>query len=140
MFPIKLPPLLSHRRYPLLAGAFAKRFAARIGRKIAPLSPDDTRRLQACAWPGNVRELENVIERAVITSQAGRLNLDRALPVTTTHAAPPAHATSTQPQIRTVREMEELDRENIRRALDGANWRVAGDNGAASLLGMNLLR
>jgi transcriptional regulator with GAF, ATPase, and Fis domain len=34
-------------------------------------------------------------------------------------------------------ELQEDERANIVHALESANWRVAGDNGAASLLGMN---
>jgi transcriptional regulator with GAF, ATPase, and Fis domain len=137
VFPIKLPPLRERvEDIPVLAEAFAKRFARRMGRKLASLTPDCVRRLQACAWPGNVRELENVIERAVITAHHGRLNLDRALP-----ASEPAKSAVTagvpEPNIRTVRELEELERENMRRALEATDWRVSGENGAAHLLGMN---
>ncbi len=86
-----------------------------------------------------MRELENVIERAVITSRDGRINLDRALPetvrLTTTEAAsPPDEKTA---RIRTIHELEALERENLLRALESTGWRVAGDNGAARLLGMN---
>jgi PAS domain S-box-containing protein len=136
VFPIKLPPLRERvEDIPVLAEAFAKRFARRMGRKLAALTADDVRRLQACSWPGNVRELENVIERAVIIAQAGRLNLDRALPQG--GSQPETIALSKEePGIRTVREMEELERENIHRALESADWRVSGQSGAASLLGM----
>lgn len=138
VFPIKLPPLRERvEDISILAEAFVKRFARRMGRKLAPLTPACIRRLQAGAWPGNVRELENVIERAVITAQHGGLNLDRALPESGTRAASKENAiSSVEPHIRTVRELEELERENIRRALETTGWRVAGDGGAASLLGM----
>jgi transcriptional regulator with GAF, ATPase, and Fis domain len=39
--------------------------------------------------------------------------------------------------IRTARELEDLERSNILRALETANWKVSGENGAAALLGMN---
>ncbi len=138
VFPLRLPPLRERvEDIPILAEAFVKRFGRRLGRRLASLTPDCLRRLQACAWPGNVRELENVIERAVITAQNGRLNLDRALPEADTVSAPPvASAALPEPNIRTVRELEELERENIRRALAAAGGRVAGEGGAASLLGM----
>ena len=138
VFPIKLPPLRERiEDIAILAEAFARRFARRMGCKFSALTPDCVRRLQACPWPGNVRELENVIERAVITAQGGRLNLDRALPESEPQPARSiARARSAEPQVHTVREMEELERENIRRALESVAWRVAGENGAASLLGM----
>ena len=40
------------------------------------LSEGDARRLQRYDWPGNVRELQNVIERAAILAQNGRLRID----------------------------------------------------------------
>jgi transcriptional regulator of acetoin/glycerol metabolism len=86
-----------------------------------------------------VRELQNVIERAVITSQGGRLNLDRALPeidkdISTTTTALAEEQTE---RIRTIHEIEELERQNLIRALEATNWRVSGENGAARLLGIN---
>jgi PAS domain S-box-containing protein len=138
VFPIRLPPLRERREdIGVLAMAFARRFAQRMGRTLEPLSEDCLRRLQAYHWPGNVRELQNVIERAVITARDGRLNLDRALP----DGAGPAAAAETPSngapkRVRTAHELEALERENLLAALESAGWRVAGENGAARLLGM----
>jgi PAS domain S-box-containing protein len=139
VFPIQIPPLRERGEdVALLAAAFAARFAKRLGRRIEPLTPECLRRLRAYHWPGNVRELENVIERAVITAIDGRLNLTRALPEPGKVAGPQEarESADTAPHIRTVRELEELERENLVRALTASQWRVAGDNGAAQLLGM----
>jgi transcriptional regulator with GAF, ATPase, and Fis domain len=93
----------------------------------------------AYLWPGNVRELQNVIERAVITAQDGELNLDRALPISdmAPRNMPEASAEPSQSHILKLQELQELERENILRALEASNWRVAGKDGAAALLGMN---
>jgi transcriptional regulator with GAF, ATPase, and Fis domain len=40
-------------------------------------------------------------------------------------------------RIRTAREFEELERQNLLCALEATGWRVAGENGAAQLLGIN---
>ena len=139
VFPITLPPLRERGEDVVrLASAFAQRFARRMGRTIAPLTPDCVRRLQAYPWPGNVRELQNVIERAVITASDGCLNLTRALP----EAMPSDSGHSTdQPTeasaIRTAKELEEFERTNILRALQSSDWKVSGERGAARLLGMN---
>jgi PAS domain S-box-containing protein len=83
VFPIHVPPLRERGDdIGLLASTFAKRFSTKMGRAIEPLTDACIRRLKYYAWPGNVRELENVMERAVITAQDGRVNLDRALPDT----------------------------------------------------------
>ena len=140
VFPIRLPPLRERGGdIDILASEFAATCAERIGRSIEPLSADCLRRLRQYSWPGNVRELQNVIERAVITSRDGRLNLDRALPEGTTDTINKTVAMSNDgiKHIRTARELEDLERRNLILALEKTGWRVAGDNGAAHLLGMN---
>ncbi|MEP6600445.1 MAG: sigma 54-interacting transcriptional regulator [Nitrospirota bacterium] len=139
VFPFRLPPLRECGDDVVrLASVFASRFATRMGRTIAPLTADCARRLKEYRWPGNVRELQNVIERAVITATDGRLNLDRALPEASQAHVPPVEKTASSPgQIRTAKEFEDLERDNILRALDTAKWKVSGERGAATLLGMN---
>jgi transcriptional regulator with GAF, ATPase, and Fis domain len=116
----------------LLAAAFTKQFSAQMGRTIVPFTENCARRLKAYDWPGNVRELQNVIERAVITARDGRLNLDRALPESATVAPPESSGA-----ILTTTELRQLERQNIARALESCEWRVAGKNGAAHLLGLS---
>ena len=143
VFPIQLPPLRDRREdIAPLAKAFAKTAARRMGRLIEPLSEECQQRLTAYSWPGNVRELQNVIERAVITSSDGRLNLDKALPdggVTISSAPVPVGPTSGKlsKTILQAHELQQLERSNILRALESTGWRVAGRSGAAELLGIN---
>jgi transcriptional regulator with GAF, ATPase, and Fis domain len=91
-------------------------------------------------WPGNVRELQNVIERAVITSQGSRLDLGRAFPESSNLAAPDgcgeAQPSASGP-ILTLEDMKNLERDNILKALVSAHGRIYGEGGAAELLGMN---
>lgn len=138
VFPLRLPPLRERGDDIVrLASTFAQRFASGMGRSIAPLTTDCSRRLKAYHWPGNIRELKNVIERAVITSTDGRLNLDRALPETTASPTAPDRSDIPPDRIRTAKELEVLERANIMRALDATNWTVSGEKGAAKLLGLN---
>jgi formate hydrogenlyase transcriptional activator len=135
VFPLEMPPLRARDHdILLLANAFVERHSKRIGREIKPVTDEQATRLRSYPWPGNVRELQNVIERAAITSVDGYLNLDRALP----------EVASTQPQavidstaILTADEMLELEKINIVRALQASDWRVAGEGGAAAILGIN---
>ena len=138
VFPIHVPPLRDRGDdVERLARAFVDRYAQRIGKPLAPLSQADLERLQAYHWPGNVRELQNVLERAVITALGDRLNLDRALPEPTDRTTfSSALESSQERRIRTVQELEELERTNLISALESTNWRVAGSQGAAQLLGM----
>jgi transcriptional regulator with GAF, ATPase, and Fis domain len=134
VFPIRVPPLRERKEdIAVLAKAFTERISAKIGRKIEHVSSDDLGRLRANDWPGNVRELQNVIERAVITSRGGRLNLDRALP-----AVQSAVSTRDEPidRVRSCREMEQLERANLLLALEQCGWKIAGEDGAAALLGL----
>jgi transcriptional regulator with GAF, ATPase, and Fis domain len=142
VFPITLPPLRERGDdIVLLAEEFARQFATRMGRRIEPTSATLAARLKAYSWPGNVRELQNVIERAVITAKDGQLNLDRALPATLgapveTATAASAAASKDDGGILTVDDLARLERENIIRALERADWQVSGDSGAARLVGM----
>jgi transcriptional regulator with GAF, ATPase, and Fis domain len=135
VFPITLPPLRDRGDdVVLLADALAKRFAARLGRTVSPLTPAEAARLCAYAWPGNVRELQNVIERAVITARGDRLNLDRALPPTS--APGPLHPGDSGTEVLTGEDLARIERDNLRRALERTGWQVAGESGAARLLGV----
>jgi transcriptional regulator with GAF, ATPase, and Fis domain len=138
VFPIRVPTLRERRAdIGLLATSFARKYAQRMGRTLEPLSEDCLRRLEAYSWPGNVRELQNIIERAMITSRDGRLNLDRALPETVNAiAAAVAIGENVNHRVRTAKELEELERQNIIAALKSSEWKIAGESGAAQLLGM----
>ncbi len=139
VFPLELPPLREREDdVVLLARTFAEKAARRLGRDPLPLSPADTARLKRYPWPGNIRELQNVIERAVITAEEGRLNFDLALPETAEekNVTKDTATDSTEPVIRTAAQMQEMERENLLRALNVTGWRVSGKKGAAKLLGL----
>ncbi len=55
-----------------LAQHFVQRFAEKIGKSIAGLTPDALKLCLAYKWPGNIRELENVMERAVTLTPEGK--------------------------------------------------------------------
>jgi PAS domain S-box-containing protein len=139
VFPLEVPPLRDRDGdIGVLAGVFAERFAVRMGRRVEPLSEDDVRRLSAYHWPGNVRELQNVIERAIILSPGTTIDIASAMPTAAAdilahHAAP---AGGSPPPILTAAEFQVAERANILRALEARSWKVAGEKGAARLLGL----
>ena len=140
VFPLRLPPLRARGDdVLLLAERFAARSAERLGRRALPLAPVDRDALRAYDWPGNVRELENVIERAVILARGGRLEVARLLgqPGDGGQRPAPAAPPSAPPAILSDRELRELERANLVRALEATGWKVAGDQGAAQLLGVS---
>jgi PAS domain S-box-containing protein len=135
VFPIDIPPLRDRGRdIEQLAVSFVQRFARRLGRRIGPLGDRQLQCLRAYDWPGNVRELQNIIERAVILSSGPQLALDRAMAGFT--EPPKVEPGECPARVLSAAEMEELERENIRRALEACGGKVSGDNGAARLLGI----
>jgi len=76
-----VPPLRSRPEdIALLGQHFLAEITAREGLPLPQLTAQDLALLQAYAWPGNVRELKNFMEKAVIFSRPGEINL-QPLPV-----------------------------------------------------------
>jgi two-component system response regulator AtoC len=74
VFCLQLPPLRERvEDIPLLAEHFLRRYGS--GNESQPLriEPDAIRSLMAHRWPGNIRELENIVERACILCEDGRI-------------------------------------------------------------------
>ena len=78
VFPITLPPLRERREdIPLLASHFLEKFAKKLKRPVARLTPQALEFLSWFDWPGNVRELENEIERTMILAgQEGEIRAE----------------------------------------------------------------
>ena len=73
---LTLPPLRARGEDVLrLAEVFLARFSAQYGLPHRALVSEQRRQLLMHSWPGNVRELRNAIERAVLLSAPGTLDL-----------------------------------------------------------------
>jgi formate hydrogenlyase transcriptional activator len=142
VFPIRVPPLRERPEdIPLLVRHFAAQFARRINKKIETIPSEAMKALARYHWPGNIRELQNVIERAVITSEGPILkvplsDLKTRTASTTAAVAIDNHGASMAEPRKAGAEAEQAERERILRALEQTNWVVAGPNGAALLLGI----
>lgn len=122
---IRLPPLRERREdIPALVRHFVLKLSTRMGKRIETIPKAVMDALAAYSWPGNIRELQNVIERGVILSQSGCLQLGDWLP--SPNSAPPATWVQT---------MEEMERRHILDTLELTGWRVSGEHGAAKILG-----
>jgi len=130
VIPIELPPLRERRDdIPPLVDHFLKKHAQRTGRRIERIDDGVLGQLQQYDWPGNVRELENVIERAVVLS-TGPVITARAISVLGS-AAPPS---SGLPSLKLRQNIEWVEKETIRRALESARG-IKKD--AAELMGIS---
>jgi DNA-binding NtrC family response regulator len=112
VFPLVLPPLRERREdIPALIAHFVPQVSAQNGWKEAAFTPEAVEALQNYSWPGNVRELRNLVERLILLSSDGSVDLDcvqSALPRTQAGAGLPAHASGTLAQ-----QVDEFERETI---------------------------
>jgi len=116
VIPIALPPLRERREdVPPLVEHFVQKHAQRTGRRIERIEDAALDVLKQYDWPGNVRELENTIERAVVLSSG---------PVITAGAVSvlgaPASQMSGLPSLKLRMNIEWVERETIRRAIETA--------------------
>lgn len=140
VFPIHSPSLRQRGEdIVLLATHFIDQFSAKFGKSGFALKQSDLKKLQAYFWPGNIRELQNVIERAIITSQNQRLRIDLPLDV----VQPDAHTqisekleANSDGNIALDEDMQDLVKKNMLAALEKCEWKLFGKNGAAELLGL----
>ncbi len=129
VFPLHVPPLRERAEdIPLLVRHFVRHFARRMNRALDTISSEAMSALVSYHWPGNIRELQNVIERAVILSRGPVLQV-------------PVGDLKTQPAGKIeapgkIATLEEVERRHILETLDAARWVIAGEHGAAALLGL----
>jgi transcriptional regulator of acetoin/glycerol metabolism len=129
VFPITCLPLRDRREdIPALAAHFLKLSCKRLSIKLPMISKLSMEKLVAYDWPGNVRELQNVMDRGSIISTGGKLQIDLA-------ATPPQGANADQ-TILSEAQMAAAQRNNLISALRRTRGKVAGEEGAAQLLGL----
>jgi len=127
VFPITLPPLRQRRGdIPELAAHLAARIARKLGRPAPAVGQPFLEWAKDYGWPGNIRELENVIERALITSEGEALELSGFGPALASTGSVGEELT-----------LEEVEREHIRAVLERKDWKIEGPGGAAEVLGLN---
>jgi PAS domain S-box-containing protein len=125
VFPITVPSLRERPEdIPLLVKWFVDQLTRRMGKRIGDIPKRTMQMLQNYPWPGNVRELKHAIESALITAQGKKLNFE--LPQIADTA------------FNDFKSFEEMERDYILRVLKARNWKIGGDNSAASTLGMHV--
>jgi two-component system NtrC family response regulator len=130
VIPIEMPPLRNRREdIPILTDHFIRKHQQRTGKRVERIEEGVREKLLAYEWPGNVRELENTIERAVVLSTDGVITagLISVLGVA-------GGQSNTLPSLKLRTNIEWVEQETIRRALDSSNG-VKKD--AADMMGIS---
>jgi formate hydrogenlyase transcriptional activator len=123
VFPIVIPPLRKRPEdIPLLVRVAVKEFQKRMGKEIESIPKKAMQALQSYSWPGNVRELKNLIEHAMIVSKSKTLDV---------HV--PKQASS---ETNATGNLQDMERMHIVAVLEKTDWRLAGQDGAAEVLGL----
>lgn len=131
VFPIEAPPLRARLEdVELLARHFVQTAAEKNGLPRINLTRKHLADLRTYDWPGNVRELQHVIERAVIMSSGGELDIMSLVP------SPAADVPVTAGGLIPAAKLKQLEQESIRAALKKAAGKVYGAGGAADFLGV----
>jgi chemotaxis protein methyltransferase CheR len=125
VFPISVPPLRERKEdIPLLIKWFVDQLKRKMGKRTAEIPKHAMQMLQNYPWPGNVRELQHAIEGAMITAEGKKLHFE--LPKIADTA------------LSDFKSYEEMEREYILQVLEAKNWRIGGEDSAASTLGMHV--
>jgi len=130
VIPVQIPPLRERREdIPLLVEHFVKKHRKLAGKRIERIEDGLLKTLEEYDWPGNVRELENTIERAVVLSTGPVIT-----PVAISAIGSPKTQTSALPSLELRGNVEWVERETVRRALEASRG-VKKD--AAELMGIS---
>ena len=127
-FPIEMPALRDRGDdIQLLTEHFVKLHSQRLNREINEISSEMMRQLRLYPWPGNVRELEGIVQRALISSRGPVLGL-----------AEPLISSTDTPRIigSTIADLKLVERDHILSVLEETDWKISGQKGAASRLGI----
>jgi PAS domain S-box-containing protein len=111
---------------PFLAQHFLERASSRLRLPLTRISKANIEALVAYNWPGNVRELENVIERAAILAQGGKLRIEFQSGL--------AAKVDDNEDIMSNSDLKRLERDNLVKCMRRSQGKVSGPAGAARLL------
>jgi two-component system response regulator HydG len=114
---IPLPPLRDRKDdIEPLALHFLKKYALRMKKELAGLSPEALQILSDYDWPGNIRELENVVERAVILARTQQVT-PKELPMWRK-----AQPSAPQQESGVMGSLENMEKEHIQRTLANTGY------------------
>lgn len=124
VIPIFLPPLRERREDIIpLANHFIELYNKDFNKRVQGIAAMAERLMLDYGWPGNVRELKNVIERAIILGNDETLLLEHLpLEIVAKASAQRGAGVSTFRLPPEGIDIEEVEKELIRQALDSTEW------------------
>ncbi|MFT6907982.1 MAG: PAS domain S-box-containing protein [Oleiphilaceae bacterium] len=130
VLPITLPPLRERGKdISIIVQAFVDKFSQKMGKQIDTIPQKVMDELSGYSWPGNVRELENIIERAIILSNNNILKLQDRLTN--------KNSTNSENSDTSLKTFSDMEKDYIIKVLEHTDWRVSGEQGAATILEMH---
>jgi transcriptional regulator with GAF, ATPase, and Fis domain len=147
VFPLEVPPLRERREDIIpLARQMLRAAAQKFSSDPPGFTPQAERALLEYDFPGNIRELQNILERAVVLQRSEGGPLELSLVRRSRASVPPPWASPAiedaavdlggGQDVIPIAHFRELEKKNILAALERCAWKIAGDQGAARLLGM----
>jgi transcriptional regulator with PAS, ATPase and Fis domain len=122
---IDLPPLRDRKEdLLLLAKLFLQEFNKEFNKRVQKLNSKTEHLLEHYEWPGNVRELKNVIERAVILTQADSI-LPEHLPLELREGSKLSSSERTSPKSMSLEDMEKSHITDVLKSVNGNKSQAA---------------
>ncbi|MDT8899955.1 sigma 54-interacting transcriptional regulator [Anaeroselena agilis] len=130
---LTIPPLRRRKEdIPLLVENALAKFNRLLGKRIRGFSAEALAELRRYDWPGNLRELENVVERAVVTTDGDTITAAKLGPLVD---LPKRDLSLRDTEIMT---FEEMERRLIELAVAKHGHNLEGKKQAAAALGISL--
>jgi len=130
IFPIHVPSLRERKDdIPLLVNHFLDLHAKKLKKNIKGISAKMMADFMRYNWPGNIRELDHLIERSVLLSQTSIID-ENFLDVPNSDY----ELDSNRKQV--IKTIAENERDYIMEVLKKCDGKIAGEGGAAELLGI----
>jgi two-component system response regulator AtoC len=136
VIPLYLPPLRERKDdIMLLANYFIDSYNKEFNKHVKAISGMAEKLLIEYDWPGNIRELKNVIERAIILGNEETLLFEHLPLEMVAKTSVPAPSTTTFKLPAEGVDIEEVEKELIRQALEVTEW---NQSKAAKLLNLGI--
>jgi len=118
---------------------FIQAYSRKLGRNVTSISPAALEVLRDYSWPGNIRELENVIERALLLNAGPTLEIGSEVMglQQAPSSSPNGRSDKGFTKLADLRTLAEMETRYICEVLNATGWRISGERGAASILGLH---